>query len=121
MAKLHHSTLKAAVNKYAGLHAKGQTSEEVKATIKEDEKGFDEDGINEIYEAIVAGNDTNDKGNEDSQKDQPKAKKAERHVVATSFRDKHNFDKQWKEGDDVSHFDKGRLDHLKSRKLVKVL
>lgn len=37
-------------------------------------------------------------------------KKAATHVVKTEFRDINNFDQVWEVGDDVSHFDKERLD-----------
>ena len=34
------------------------------------------------------------------------------YFVATPFRDKDNFKKEWKEGQDVSHFDSERLKKL---------
>lgn len=51
---LHHAKLKAAVGKYSPLHTEGKTSEEVKAEIVKDEKGFNADEVNEIYEAILS-------------------------------------------------------------------
>lgn len=42
------------------------------------------------------------------------------HVVASPFNDKDDFSKSYAKGEDVSHFDEGRLADLVERKLVKV-
>lgn len=51
--------------------------------------------------------------------DAKKAEKAKKFIVASEFRDVSNFDKVHKVGDDVSSFDKARLDSLVNRGLVK--
>lgn len=42
------------------------------------------------------------------------------YVVASPFNDKDDFSKSYAKGEDVSHFDEGRLADLVERKLVKV-
>jgi hypothetical protein len=42
------------------------------------------------------------------------AKQEGKHIVTKPFRDKDDFSKEYAEGDDVSHFDANRLEHLKS-------
>jgi len=114
--KLHHLTLKAAVAKYQSL-MEGKTEQEVKAEISADTKGFDEENVNEIYEAIV-----NPKVSDDTK--EPKAntknEKPKAHIVSSSFRDAGNFNKEWKVGSDVSHFDQERLKKLVDLNLVTV-
>jgi len=106
--KLHHSTLKSAVAKYQPL-IEGKTEVEAKAEIATDPKGFDEEGINEIYEAIVNPGETN-----------PDEKPKKAHIVSSPFRDISNFNKEWKKGTDVSHFDQDRLKKLVELNLVTV-
>lgn len=43
----------------------------------------------------------------------------EKYIVIHPFADKDNFGKMWEEGEDVSHFDKSRLDSCIERELVK--
>lgn len=50
----------------------------------------------------------------------PEATKKAKHIVVQTFRDKHNFDKKWQPGDDVSHFDADRLAHLVNTEHVEV-
>jgi hypothetical protein len=113
MEKIHHSTLKAAVAKYGPLHTEGKSAEEVKAEIAKDEKEFDEDQVNYIYDAIVTPAEP-PKPNEAKQ-----SKNKASHVVHSSFRDKDNFAKEYKKGEDVSHFDSARLEHLVKTGVVK--
>lgn len=42
------------------------------------------------------------------------------YVVVSPFRDKDNFDKLYKPGEDVSHFDKDRLESLVKSSLVQI-
>ncbi|WP_231489909.1 hypothetical protein [Pedobacter sp. Leaf170] len=95
MAKLHHTKVKSAVAKYSGLHAEGKTSDEVKTAIAADENGYDAEGVEEIYNAIIT----------------PAPEKPEANVftVIKEFRDISNFDKIHKVGADVSDFDTERL------------
>lgn len=96
MAKLHHMTLRAAVEKYKGLHEEGKSQEEVSAAIAADEKGFDIDQVKDIYAAIIA----------------PPEPLKRVYLVKKEFRDADNFSIIHKEGVDVSHFPKERLDKL---------
>jgi hypothetical protein len=50
----------------------------------------------------------------------PEAKKRFKHMVINVFRDKHNFDKKYQPGDDVSHFDAERLANLVNTEHVEV-
>ncbi|MBC7948660.1 MAG: hypothetical protein H7Y42_12305 [Chitinophagaceae bacterium] len=106
---LHHSTLKAAIKRYAPLHSEGKTPEEVKAEISKDEKEFDEDAVNEIYGSIVA--DSGDSENEQE-------KKKPTHSVVFQFRDKID-QKIYNTGENVDHFSKGRLAELLEKGLLK--
>src|SRR5690606_19881999 len=45
--------------------------------------------------------------------------KPAKYIVASPFADRDNFGKTWNEGDDVSHFDEGRLKSCIDRGLVK--
>lgn len=123
---LHHQTLKSAVGKYLPLFTEGKSEEDIKAEIATDPKEFDEEAINEIYEAIVnfdVPGGENDPDKEPETKPKGPAKKAESKepksfVVAQQFRDKDNFDKLHKVGADVSHFTKTRLKKLVDMGLV---
>ncbi|WPU91798.1 hypothetical protein SNE25_20995 [Mucilaginibacter sabulilitoris] len=134
---LHHATLGSAVKKYGPLKP---TMSEValRAEIGKDEKAFDADGIDEILAALPGdyGTDSPDESSEgrEGSKDEgeknpeeepevkepvaTKAKKAKGHVVVTEFRDKNNFAKVYKVGEDVSHFDEARKVDLVGRKLI---
>lgn len=103
MAKLNYKTLGKAVTVYSPLHAEGKTEEEVKSAIAADAKGFDEDGVNEIYEAII-----NPEVEEDTEEVSYKV------VAGKSFRDKNDFSKEYTEDSDISHLSKDRIDHLLS-------
>lgn len=99
MAKLHHMTLKSAVDKYKPYADEGKTEEEVKQTIASDEKGFDADQVAEIYAAIIAP--------------PAETKPLEKaHIVEKEFRDINNFNQIHRKGADVSHFAKDRLTKL---------
>jgi hypothetical protein len=50
---MHHTTKKAAVNKYSALYTDGKTAEEIKAAIRADEKGFSPAEVDEIYFAVA--------------------------------------------------------------------
>jgi len=95
---LHHNTLKAAVTKYGPLLSEGKTEEEIKAEIAKDEKGFDEDGVNQIYDAIA----------------NPEEEESEKaYVVISDFRDIDNFDLKYEAGQDVPEsFTKERISNL---------
>lgn len=114
MAKLHHATLKAAVTRYSELHAEGKPEEEVKAAIADDEKGFDTDEVNQIYDAIIGGDDSE----EQSEEEEKKGSKTGKYTVASEFRDISDFNKVHKVGSDVSHFDEARLKSLVESGLV---
>ncbi|MEN0095900.1 MAG: hypothetical protein AAGB30_10995 [Pedobacter sp.] len=101
MGKLHHTVRKAAVKSYGPLHEEGKSADEIKTAIAADEKGFDADQINEIYEAIVNPG--------------PKEGDSPSYSVVSEFRDIDDFDKVHKPGDDVSHFDKDRIAVLLDR------
>lgn len=107
---MHHLTLKKAVATYQEL-----PQEEQKAAIAADPKGFSEEEVNEILEAIKAGDKPVTEPKE------PKTPKAGKHIVSAEFRDHSNFNKKWEVGADVSHFDKERLKRLVDLDLVKVL
>jgi hypothetical protein len=123
MSKLHHSTLKAAVGKYQPLFTEGKSEADIKAEIANDEKKFDEDAINEIYAAIV-NTDSDTKGSDGDKGSDPggaaKGAKPKAHIVSSPFRDIANFNKEWKVGSDVSHFDQERLKKLVELNLVTV-
>jgi hypothetical protein len=109
---LHHATLGSAVKKYGSLHTEGKSEEEVKLAIAGDEKAFDADGINEIYAAITADPD---------EQPSPKAKKPKGYVALINFRDKDSFVKEYKVGDDVSHFDEARKADLVERGIIEAI
>lgn len=109
MAKLNYKTLGKAVTVYSPLHVAGKTEEEVKAAIAADAKGFDEDGVNEIYEAII-----NPEVDEDN--DEEKSYKV---ANGKSFRDKTDFSIEYTEDSDISHLSQDRIDHLLSIGYVK--
>ena len=111
MAKLHHTTLKSAVAKYQQYHIDGQTDEQVKALIAADEKAFNEEAVNEIYEAIVDTPSNSNSKSGDSKKT---------FIVISAFRDKGNFNLEHKEGADVSHFEEERLKVLISNGHVEI-
>lgn len=46
--------------------------------------------------------------------------KEEKYIVVAPFRDKTNFNKKFQAGEDVSSFDKGRLDYLLGKKLIEL-
>ena len=108
--KLHHLTLKKAIEQYQD-HAGNK--EEIDALLALDKRGFDEDQRSQIYEGIQAL----------KQLKQPKEKasKVEKHIVSSEFRDQSDFNKKWEVGADVSHFNKERLKKLLELNLVKVL
>lgn len=120
MAKLHHMTLKAAVEKYAPLHAEGKSEEEVKASIAEDEKGFDTDEVEQVYAAIIGSDSQGEEGGNGDQGDDKKdtAKAKGTYTVKSEFRDISDFSKVHKVGADVSHFDVKRLETLVANGLV---
>lgn len=109
MAKLHHTVVKYGVAKYSVLHTEGKTADEVKTAIAADEKGFDEEGVNQIYEAIV-----NPVTKDEISKDDSEAK----FYVLKEFRDINDFSKVHEVEADVSHLDKGRLEKLVELGLV---
>lgn len=110
---MNKNTLNAAVRKYGPLHAEGKTEAEVKSEINKDEKGFDDEGINEIYASIIEqikAPDSNTDGEGDQSETKPEQPKG--HIVTREFRDKKDFSKVYRIGSDVSHLSKERLDHL---------
>lgn len=118
---MNKNTLNAAVRKYGPLHTEGKTEAEVKAEINKDEKGFDDESVNEIYAAIVEQTKPKEHG-PDKDKDQkgpevkpepPKDEKG-KHIVTKEFRDKKDFSKAYTVGSDVSHLSKERIEHLVS-------
>ena len=109
MAQLHHTKVKYGVATYSVLHTEGKTADEVKTAIAADEKGFDEDGVNQIYEAIV-----NPVAKDDKPKDEANAK----FYVLKEFRDLNDFSKVHEVEADVSHFGKERLEKLVELGLV---
>jgi hypothetical protein len=111
---LHHATLGAAVKKYGPLFTEGKSEEEIRAAIAGDEKAFEPEGIDEIFAAITA-----DPG--DDQPKEPKAKKVKGHIVKSEFRDKNDFAKLYKVGEDVSHFDEDRKADLVERGLIETV
>lgn len=94
---LNKNTLKAAVKRYMPLVGE-KSEQEIKEAIAADEKGFDEECVNEIFAALsgTAG------------EDKPV------YTVVKEFRDINDFSKVYFEGSDVSHFSKERLEHLES-------
>lgn len=93
---LNKVSLKAAVKRHQHLIEEGATPDEIMEAIRADDKGFDEEGVQEIYEALTSGD-----------KDEEKS-----FVVVKPFRDINDFKKEYKEGHDVSHFDSDRLNKL---------
>lgn len=125
MAKIHHTTLKAAVVKYGGLIAEGKSPEEIKAAIAADQKAFDQTAIDDIYDAILEkeaeGDDSTKKDPDEKQDYNVKTDagaqsnsngKKGSFKVLTEFRDIDNFAKVHAVGSDVSHFKKERLEKL---------
>jgi hypothetical protein len=117
MEKLHHQTLKSAVSKYLPLKTEGKTEEEIRTAIASDEKGFTDENINEIYDAIINNTDNESLNQGDKP---PASKKKKKYVVVTPFRDINDFSIEHREGKDVSHFDKGRLTKLVENGHVKL-
>lgn len=107
---MHHLTLKKAVTQYGEL-----PEEEQKTAIAADPKRYSEADVNEILEAIKAGD------NKPSEPKELKTPKVGKHIVSSEFRDHSDFNKKWEAGHDVSHFDKKRLKKLVELNLVKVL
>lgn len=99
MENFNKNSLKAAVAKYGSLHSDGKTDAEVKTALKADEKGYTDDQIDSIYDAIIA----------------PPAKPSSYKVAeGKSFRDKDDFSKEYTEKSDISHLSQDRIDHLVS-------
>jgi hypothetical protein len=101
---LHHATLKSAVNKYGPLVAEGKTEEEIKSEIAQDEKGFEPEGIDEIYAAITAPPEEN----EAAKKEKAAAKAGKGaakdcYTVVQEFRDITDFTWIHNVDDDVSY------------------
>ncbi len=115
---LHHATLKTLVKNYGSLHLEGKSEDEVKAAIAGDPKNLDEDQVDEVYQAIVAQPSDNNPGKE-NENPNPVGKKTAKAIVAQPFREKGNYDKLYKVGEDVSHFDEKRLARLKEKGLIK--
>ena len=107
MAKIHHKTLQAAVAIYLPLLLSGKTADETKAAISMDEKGYDEEAINEIFDAVLL------------QSESDGANKV--YLVVSPFRDIEDFSLQYNVGDDVSHFDNARIEKLLSQDLIVAL
>jgi hypothetical protein len=107
---LHHASLKAAVSKYLPLVEEGKNEEEIKAALKSDEKGFSDEAIIEIFDALVGS----DKGEEPGE-EFPKV-----FTVVKEFRDINDFSFVNEVGDDVTHFDSDRLNTLIALGLVEV-
>lgn len=97
--------LKAAVKRHQELLSReGITEEQVREAIANDPKGFDEEGVDEVYAALVNFSPS-----------------GEEHIVIAEFRDVNNFDILYKVGDNVDHFTPKRLEYLISRKLVELV
>lgn len=103
---LHYTKVRYGVEKYSVLHTEGKTADEVKTAIAADEKGFDEDGVNQIYEAIVNPVVKDEK------------KEDVKFYVVKEFRDINDFTKVHEVEADVSHFDENRLSNLVELGLV---
>lgn len=116
---LHHATIGSAVKKYGPLHTEGKTEAEVRAAIAGDEKAFNPEQVDEIYAEIAKSEGEGD--DEPKEPSPAKVKKAKGHIVAVEFRDKNDFSKLYKVGEDVSHFDEGRKADLVSRKLIEAI
>lgn len=101
MEKFNKNSLKAAVKNYGSLYTEGKTEEEVKAALLADEKGYSEEQVDLIYEAIV-------------NPEAPKEAKSYKVSEGMSFRDKDDFSKEYNDESDISSFDKDRIDHLVS-------
>lgn len=107
---LNHMKLKAAVSKYLPLYLVDKKSEqEIKDALAADEKNFGEEGVEEIYQAIINFNEGDDNDDEDKV-----------FVVISEFRCMNDWDLVFKVGQDVSHLDKDRLKKLVANKLVEV-
>jgi len=105
---LKKAILEKAVAKYEPLVAEGKTEEVVKAEITKDEKGYDEEAVNEIYAALTT-------------EAQPEVKKVKPvYKVTSRFRDKTDKKTWYEKGTDVSHFEADRLELLVKREMVKV-
>jgi hypothetical protein len=126
MAKLHHATKKTAVTTYSTFHTAGASEAEVKSEIAKDAKEFDDEAINEIYQGILDASGSVDDSQDNSEEDGKSTEettgkgKKKKHIVVSPFRDIHNFDNQNNPGDDVSHFDKDRLERLVKSGLVEL-
>ncbi|MEO6610742.1 MAG: hypothetical protein ABIT05_01375 [Chitinophagaceae bacterium] len=107
---LHHSTLKAAKNKYGPLLSEGKTETEIKEAIAADEKGYDEAGVAEIFAAIV------DSDSEDQSNGGDDASKV--HTVVYQFRDKAD-QKIYNSGDEYTSGDPKRISHLVKAGVIK--
>jgi uncharacterized protein YdcH (DUF465 family) len=113
---LHHATLKAAKNKYGPLLSEGKTEEQIREAIAADEKGYDDDAVNEIFSAIV-DTATDDQSNADKAPEKGKGKDSV-HSVVYQFRDKTD-QKIYNAGDEYTSRDPERISHLKKQGVIK--
>ncbi len=101
--------LKAAVKRHLELfQQEGSTEEQVREAIANDPKGFDDEGIDEVYNALF-----NYSPDEEERE--------EGHTVIVEFRDINNYDVLYEVGDNVDHLPSERLQDLISKKLVELV
>lgn len=72
---------------------------------------------NKVDKVEVASNTSNEASN--SPKEASSSSKEDVYIVIHPFADKDNFSKMWEAGEDVSHFDRKRLESCIERGLVK--
>lgn len=129
---MNKEILAVAVALFATLLAEGKSEAEIKEAITGHENGYKPEEVDEIYKALVDGNQTNtggDKGADDKGQKPNEAKpaketktkevKPKKYVVVSQFADKDNFSKLYNVGDDVSKFDADRIKNCLSKGLIK--
>ena len=104
---INKTSLKAAVKRHAHLIAEGKTPDEIIEALRADDKEFDEEGVQQIYEALISDEEGGTKGGE-----KKGSGTKSKFIVIKPFRDINDFKKEYKEGHDVSHFNSGRLSKL---------
>lgn len=90
---MNNQTKKSLIKKYSALKEDGKTDEEIRELLDRDNKiesKEDADGIMTTLSEEQEGS----------------------YIVVSPFRDKDNFDKKYEVKEDVSHFDKDRLNEL---------
>lgn len=101
----------------------GSSESDIKAAILADEKKYTSDEIEEIYAKLSEGETVDSSSGEgvtdDSGSDE--VPKEGKYIVTSPFNDASSADKNYRIGDDISHFDQKRLDLIVERGLAKIV